>query len=46
MSRHAFVDGPCGADEHDWQDRADTVDAALDARVALWDGIHAAIQSR
>ncbi|WP_456246426.1 DUF3050 domain-containing protein [Longispora urticae] len=46
MSRYAFVADLCGDDEQKWQDCADTVNAALDARVALWDGILAAIQSR
>ncbi|WP_412538417.1 DUF3050 domain-containing protein [Longispora sp. K20-0274] len=35
----------CGDDEQKWQDCADTVNAALDARVALWDGILAAIKA-
>ncbi|GLZ81638.1 hypothetical protein Afil01_64450 [Actinorhabdospora filicis] len=34
----------CGDDDVKWQECADTVNAALDARVALWDGIHAAIK--
>jgi Protein of unknown function (DUF3050) len=35
----------CGGDDVKWQDAADTVNNALDARVRLWDGILAAIKS-
>jgi hypothetical protein len=33
----------CGDDDVKWQECADTINAALDARVALWSGIVAAI---
>jgi Protein of unknown function (DUF3050) len=36
----------CGDDEQKWQQCADTVNLALDARVRLWDGILAAIEAR
>ena len=35
----------CGDDEEKWRQCADTVNAALDARVALWDGILDAIKA-
>jgi len=35
----------CGDDETKWQQGADTVNLALDARVKLWDGILAAIKA-
>jgi hypothetical protein len=35
----------CGDDDLKWQECADTVNHALDARVALWDGILAAIKA-
>jgi hypothetical protein len=34
----------CGDDDAKWEECADTVNAALDARVRLWDGILAAIE--
>lgn len=36
----------CGDDEVKWQECADTVNTALEARVRLWDGILAAVTSR
>jgi len=33
----------CGNDDKKWQERAETVNAALEARVKLWDGIVAVI---
>lgn len=36
----------CGDDDVKWQECADTVNAALDARVQLWSGILAAIKAR
>ena len=36
----------CGDDDAKWQQCADTVNAALDARVRLWSGILSAIQGR
>jgi hypothetical protein len=35
----------CGDDDLKWQECADTVNHALDARVALWDGILAAVKA-
>lgn len=36
----------CGDDDRKWQDCIDTVRRALEARVALWDGISAALEAR
>ena len=36
----------CGDDDAKWQECADTVNTALDARTRFWDGILAAIQGR
>ncbi|MEU6731725.1 DUF3050 domain-containing protein [Streptomyces physcomitrii] len=41
----AMVADLCGEDEAKWQEAAETVTAALRARVALWDGIVAALDA-
>jgi hypothetical protein len=35
----------CGDDEQKWQQCADTVNLALDARCELWDGVLSAIRA-
>jgi hypothetical protein len=35
----------CGDDDHKWQEAFIAVVEALTARIALWDGIYAAIKS-